>query len=262
MASLRKQRKSIRGKRRIQDYWQSYSDMMAALLLMFILIMSAVLYQSLNTYEQKNRELEEQRKKISMQENALTETKEQLNELSGMVGVKSEIVSALSKEFGNSNLKVNIDQKTGDIILAAGVLFDVDKSEVSAAGQKFLKEFIPRYISVLLSDQFKDNVSEIIIEGHTDTDGNYMYNLNLSQKRAFAVAEFCLDDKKSALSKSQIETLRKIVTANGRSFSDPVYNDDNKTVNKDASRRVVFKFRLKDDEMVAQIRSVLEEAND
>ena len=61
--------------------------MMAALLLMFILIMSAVLYQSLNTYEQKNRELEEQRKKISMQENALTETKKQLNKLSGMVGL-------------------------------------------------------------------------------------------------------------------------------------------------------------------------------
>ena len=43
----------------VQEYWQSYSDMMAALLLMFILIMATTLYQSLSTFEQKNAELEE-----------------------------------------------------------------------------------------------------------------------------------------------------------------------------------------------------------
>ena len=36
-----------------QTYWQSYSDMMAALLLMFILIMAFTLSQSLKLYEDK-----------------------------------------------------------------------------------------------------------------------------------------------------------------------------------------------------------------
>ena len=264
---LNRKKKNGRRSHTGQDYWQSYSDMMAALLLMFILIMSATLYQSLNTYEQKNAELERQRTQIlaqqdeiDRQKNALADTEEQLDRLSSMVGVKAEIIQALSKEFANSNLKVEIDDKTGDIILAAGVLFDVDRANVSKEGQKFLKKFIPMYISVLLGDQFKSYISEIIIEGHTDTDGGYMYNLNLSQERAYAVSEYCLDEKKSPLSSTQIEALRLIVTANGRSYSDPIKVKGR--VDKDASRRVVFKFRLRDDEMIEEMRSILVNVND
>ena len=47
------------------------------------------------------------------------------------------------------------------------------------------------------------------------------------------------------------------MTANGRSWSDPVYNADG-TVNADASRRVEFKFRLKDQEMIEEMSRILE----
>lgn len=113
-------------------------------------------------------------------------------------------------------------------------------------------------ISVLLGKDFSPYVAEIIIEGHTDTDGGYMYNLQLSQNRAFAVVSYCLDENNHFLSDSQLEELRVLLTANGRSWSAPIYAADG-TVDMQASRRVEIKFRLKDEEMMNQIAEMLEE---
>lgn len=254
--SKTRRRKSRQG----QDYWQSYSDMMAALLLMFVLIMAATLYQSLNTYEIKTQQILEQKAEIDRQKNALADTEEQLDKLSSMVGVKAELIQALSEAFASSNMTVQVDNQTGAIILPDGILFDVDKASITHEGEEFLRQFVPKYVSVLLGEKFSDYISEIIIEGHTDTDGGYMYNLDLSQRRAYAVSEYCLNDAKSALGREQIETLRGIVTANGRSYSDPV--KQNGVVDKNASRRVVFKFRLKDEEMIEAMREILVGKND
>lgn len=99
-----------------------------------------------------------------------------------------------------------------------------------------------------------DYLGEIIIEGHTDTQGTYLVNLELSQERALSVATYCL--QMPSLSESQLEKLREILTAKGKSYSDPIYNDDG-TINMDASRRVEFKFRMKDSEMIDEIRDIL-----
>ena len=95
-------------------------------------------------------------------------------------------------------------------------------------------------------------------ENGTDTDGGYMYNLQLSQNRAFAVVSYCLDENNHFLSDSQLEELRVLLTANGRSWSAPIYAADG-TVDMQASRRVEIKFRLKDEEMINQIAEMLEE---
>ena len=92
---------------------------------------------------------------------------------------------------------------------------------------------------------------------HTDTDGTYLYNLELSQERALSVASFCLEDDNSVLAKDELEVLRPMLTANGRSYSDPIQNADGH-IDYDASRRVEFKFRLSDEEIVDEMKHVLE----
>ena len=173
-----------------------------------------------------------------------------------IIGVKSDLIDALSEEFDGSELSVSVDPQTGAITFDASVLFDKDKYEIKDAGKKFLAQFLPRYFNVLFKNDFHQYVSEIIIEGHTDTTADYLYNLELSQQRALAVAKYCLDDETSSISKNQIEQLQKIMTANGRSFSNPVY-DSIGTIDMDASRRVEFKFRLKDEEMVEEMVKIL-----
>ena len=272
---MSKNRKRMSRKSGNNDYWQSYSDMMAGLLLMFILIMALTLVQSLHTYEQKNADLDRQQATINEQQKILDAQQEELKkqqnnleqvtgelaELTKLVGVKSEIIESLKLEFSDSNLAVKVDEQTGAITFDAGILFSFGSSSLSSAGKTFLQDFLPQYISVLLSDDYIDNVAEIIIEGHTDNNGTYIYNLELSQERAHSVARYCLEKDQSVLNESQILILQEILTANGRSFSDPIYNS-NGDVDSQASRRVVFKFRLKDEEMINAIQDLLGDSHD
>ena len=97
--------------------------------------------------------------------------------------------------------------------------------------------------------------------GHTDTDGTYLFNLNLSQERAYNVAQYCMSEDNDILSKSQLEKLQQILTTAGKSYSNPVYNDDG-SVNMEASRRVEVSFRLKDEEMVKEMIEILSSSSD
>lgn len=320
----------IRRKRRQSDdeetsYWLSYSDMMAGLLLVFVLIISFTIMQAKAQYEQKEEELaaqaliifsqsedlatqqselenkqselddaqallddqqsllDDQQTQLDEQKSALEllqalldaqqqeladkealvssqeeELAAQQEQLDRIIGVKTDLIEALKTEFESTNLSVSVDSKTGAITLDSSVLFDTEEYDLTEAGAQLLAEFVPIYIRVLLSPEFSGYVSEIIIEGHTDIEGTYMHNLALSQQRALAVATFCLDPEAGVLTEQEIDSLRTILTANGRSFSDPVYNADG-TVDMDASRRVEFKFRLNDEDMVQEMIDILSE---
>ena len=137
------------------------------------------------------------------------------------------------------------------------MLFESGRYELTAAGKQFVDQFLPVYLDVLFSEEYSVYVSEIIIEGHTDSDGGYLSNLELSQQRALAVASYVLGDSCKAVSADVKNQLRPVVTVNGRSFSDRIF-DANGAEDKAASRRVVFKFRLTDEQMIQQLRQILE----
>ncbi len=179
----------------------------------------------------------------------------QARKLDDLVGVKAKIIRDLSSALSNAKLKATVDRNTGDIVLESAVFFDVGKDMIKEGGRKLLDKFIPLYLGVLLRDEYSGFLGEIIIEGHTDTQGSYLSNLELSQQRALSVAKYCLDI--SGLSSEQLELLRGILTAKGRSYSNPVYAADG-SIDMDASRRVEFKFRLKDSEMINELRTILD----
>ncbi len=116
---------------------------------------------------------------------------------------------------------------------------------------------MPRYINILRREEFRDYISQIIIEGHTDDTGDYLYNLELSQDRAYSVVEAVYHEDVDELEYD--DDLKEILTANGRSFGQPIYKDDGETIDRDRSRRVEFQFRLKDEEMILEMQRILEE---
>ena len=188
---------------------------------------------------------------LTTQQTALATQQQKLDDL---VGVRTKIIRDLSDTLARANLKASVDKNTGDIMLSSNVFFDVGKFDIKDAGKQFLDKFVPLYLNVLLSKDYVDYLGEIIIEGHTDTQGTYLDNLALSQDRALTVATYCL--QMHGLSAKQQEMLRKVLTAKGRSYSDPVYTASG-AVDMDASRRVEFKFRLKDGEMIDEMRAIL-----
>lgn len=313
------------------SYWQSYSDMMAALLLIFILIIAI----TLAVYKQKTTDLERSQHNLGIArqeletsqkelydaqkelenakadlenakadlENSRVEieksnqelasslaqlqqayqqaalTKDELNkayleienarneltstqqELKNIVGIRTDIIGALQSAFNNSNMSV--DTQTGSITFSSDVLFRYNSSALTDDSQKALKEVIPTYLDVLLQDRFRDYIAEIIIEGHTDTDGGYVGNMELSYQRAHSVAKFCMDTK-NGLTREKIDQLTRLLTVNGRSCSQPIYIKDDQgnatsKVDMAASRRVEIKFRLKEDEMIEKIAELLKQ---
>jgi chemotaxis protein MotB len=79
----------------------------------------------------------------------------------------------------------------------------------------------------------------------------------LSQKRAFSVSKYCLENPNLLSSTENFTYLQSILTTNGKSMSNLIYDDDG-NVDSESSRRVEFKFRLKDDEMITELKSILE----
>ena len=181
----------------------------------------------------------------------------QQSEIDKLIGMRSRIIEELRDELRGAGLDAVVDKNTGAIAFTGAVLFDSVKNQLKESGKALLNAIIPVYIRTLMSEENDDYVAEIIIEGHTDTDGTYLNNLALSQERALAVVTYCLSSEMTGLSNAEKEVLQSIITANGRSYSDPVYAADG-TVDKEASRRVVFKFRMKDSEMIDQMSEILE----
>lgn len=303
------------------SYWQSYSDMMAALLLMFILIIAITLM----IYKQKTTDLEQTQMELNLAQTELEQASEKLeiaridlenykmeieksqedlknsyimlqeayekaaltqeelasayleienanleiqkaneelantkSELQDIVGIRTDIIGELQSKFNNSSMTV--DSQTGSITFSADVLFSVDSAVLNSSSKATLREIIPMYLGVLLQDNYMDYIAEIIIEGHTDTNGSYEYNMQLSANRARAVARFCLDTD-NGLSEAEVEKLQSVLTINGRSFSAPVYSEDGDKVDMAASRRVEIKFRLREDEMIQKIAQILADKN-
>jgi len=214
-----------------QSYWISFSDLMASILIIFMLLF---IYKILD-YQEGIEQKEEMIQQIS--------------------STRIKIISMLQEKFEKENIDIVIDPKTGTIQLAEGILFDNNQNELKEEGKEFLGKFIPIYINILLGEEeIQKEISQIIIEGHTDDVGGYIYNLELSQQRAFNVAKFLLQDE---IQYEQKEDFKKFITANGRSYSQPIENK-NGQIDKGKSRRVEIEFRLKEEEALMQIQKELE----
>ncbi len=172
-----------------------------------------------------------------------------------LVGVRARIIEQLRDSLSLTGLDVSIDERTGSITMNSTVFFDSDKATLKEEGKVYLASVLPAYFEALLSSENLPYVSEIIIEGHTDSDGTYAHNLDLSQRRAQAVVNFCLSSEFTGITAEQKELLRSIITANGRSWSQVIY-DENGIENKQASRRVEIKFRLNDAETIEGLRQI------
>ncbi|EAJ3387721.1 OmpA family protein [Campylobacter coli] len=157
----------------------------------------------------------------------------------------------LSKELqAKLDSNITIDQKTGSISLPSEVLFDKDSYTLKNEAKASLRKILSEYFNAIINDpKILSNIENIIIEGHTDSDGSYIYNLDLSQKRAYEVMNFIYTFYKDI-------RLQKLLMASGRSFSDPVLV--NGVEDKDKSRRIEIKFSIKNDNALKDVEKFFE----
>lgn len=179
----------------------------------------------------------------------LIRLQEQKAKIKSLTGIKLKVIAELKSALGN---KINIDKKSGSLRLASNILFDKGSSELKDGAKIELKSNFIEYVNTLISNKnISEYLDKIVIEGHTDSDGGYLYNLELSQKRAFAVMNYLLT--LDYIKKNNIES--KLV-ASGRSYLDAIKKDN--IEDKDASRRIEVKFRLKNQDAMYEIERILD----
>jgi len=192
--------------------------------------------------------------------NAMDEKKTQYDDLvaklqaqkakiKSLTGIKLKVVAALKEALGN---KIDIDKKTGSLRLASNILFESGDATLKPEAKAELKTAFEEYIGTLVTNpSIKPHLDKIIIEGHTDSVGSYIYNLNLSQKRALAVMEYLL-----TLDFTKKHNIEPLMIASGRAYQDAIIVDG--VEDKEASRRIEIKFRLKNEDAMNEIEKVLD----
>ena len=211
----------------------STGDLMAGLLFIFILLLMGALLQVQEKAEEDER---------------IVQRYDQ---------IKTQLYIDLQEEF-KDDLKVwraTIDSTLCIRFQEPAMLFENNQAALRPLFRQILDDFFPRYIQVLSREEYKDNIVEIRIEGHTDSNGGYFYNMELSQSRTRSVLQYCF----GLMTEEQINWAMGLITANGLSSSQPVLIDG--VENKDLSRRVEFRVRTNAEKHLEDIANKRTETN-
>ena len=218
-----------------------------------IIVLSDQLTDVNQTIENKDKKLLELLNALDERETKydglIEKLQSQKAKIKSLTGIKLKVVAALKEELGSN---INIDKNSGSLRLASNILFDKGSARLKDEAKTELKKSFEEYIGALVTNpKIKPHLDRIIIEGHTDSDGGYLYNLDLSQRRAFAVMNYLL-----SLDFAIEHNIKPLMIASGRAYLDAV--NINGVEDKDASRRIEIKFRLKNEDAMHEIEKVLD----
>ncbi|WKN33795.1 OmpA family protein [Porifericola rhodea] len=219
-----------------ESQWISISDLMSVLMMIFLFI--AISYM-INVMEEQER---------------IKEIAVAYNEL------QDQLYQDLNKEFKDDleDWNASIDRKTLSVKFESPeVLFEQGSDVLRDEFRIILLDFFPRYINILTSEKYIDNIDEIRIEGHTSSEWSsnsfpqeaYIGNMKLSQDRTREVLAYVLllDQVKG-----KRNWIKNKVTANGLSSSKLVFTDENEE-DKVRSRRVEFRVKTNAEQQIVKI---------
>ncbi len=167
---------------------------------------------------------------------------------------KVNLNEALYEEFEEDlkNWDAIITKENKVVFYSPKLLFEVSKSEITDEFKTVLDQFFPRYLDILTSNKYKDDIYEVRVEGHTSAEWGssnssediYLNNMKLSQSRAYEVLSYCYALKDESVLKNR-KWLENYFRANGMAFA--------KLQDKHNSRRVEFAVQLKSEDKIYKI---------
>jgi outer membrane protein OmpA-like peptidoglycan-associated protein len=223
----------------------SIGDLMAALLLIFILLLSTALLRVQESTKDAKR-LEEKYVAYETTREELYRALKKLNE---------ELKEDKNLRDEGITWAATLDRHLVFRLKKADALFENGKSVLTANFEKMLGAFFPEYIRILSGQDFEGWIEEVRIEGHTSTRWSgrpydkwrdqpaerkpYLNNMTLSQNRAVNVLAYVMQ----LLDEPAGQWTQTKVTANGLSSSRTL-PAGGQTENEELSRRVEFRVLL------------------
>lgn len=226
-----------KARRQDSEHWISMSDLMAGLMMVFLVISVAFMRYV-------------QIEKDKIKEVAVAYQNSQV-----------ALYQALEEEFKEELPKwdAEIDKTTLEFrFRSPDVLFDTGQITLKPEFQVILDDFFPRYLQVLKS--FQSGITEIRIEGHTSRAWNgatslevaYFKNMELSQGRTRAVLQYLYG---MPAVHAEREWIKAVFAAVGFSSSHPVLDETGRE-DESRSRRVSFRVMTNAE---LQIRKIIQE---
>ena len=178
-----------------KPFWISFSDLMTALMVLFMVAMAAALLaitHGVHRLEQQKAEREDALKSCMADIAAVA-----ARQAAGGVAVR-----------GNS------------IDFGAVAEFERRSHELPAARKDVIRRFMPGVLEVARSDKCSPWIRNILVEGFASQEGSYLYNLNLSLQRSQRMLCILLDAQApTALSEADRKFIRRKFLVGGASFN-------------------------------------------
>lgn len=208
------------------EYWVAYSDLLVSLLMVFALLLFLVLAQ----------------------------IDGRIKAAEAIFRANSAAVEAAMRGLGGPGSgSVDFDPKKQALAIRDEVLFASGsaalKPEAKVAMQKLATGFLADLVT---RNGTTRRIESINVEGHTDTVGTYLYNLDLSQRRAQAVMQALVEATDDSTYAPQ---LRELLVASGRSKVEALRAVEQRTYSADKARRIVLRVRFRNDELLEQLFS-------
>ena len=199
-----------------KPFWISFADLMTALMTLFLVVMAVslmVVTKEINaaTQAEKDRHLE-----------------------------ILDICESIENDPALKNQPITVDCKDNRINFGEAGRFGHNDYRLNDAGINALNALVPVILQAANSENSEKWLKQIVIEGFTDTDGAYLYNLNLSLRRSEWVMCSLLDptfNQALNLSEAQKNQIKQLFLAGGVSFN--AAKDS-----KEASRRVELRMQF------------------
>ncbi|BAP87806.1 putative uncharacterized protein [Burkholderiales bacterium GJ-E10] len=194
-------------------FWISFSDLMSALMVLFLVVMAVTLISVT--------------KDVSSAERKKIRREQDIQAL--MAEIRQDSIEFPEVKVGGApTYKIDL----GDV-----VHFDSGSSVISPSGAAFLRKYVPVLLKVQATPRGQKWIRRIVVEGFTDQDGTYLYNLGLSLNRSKSVV--CVLFSRPAgneqpLSEQQKRQIQNLFLVGGYSFN-------SMKASKEASRRVELK---------------------
>jgi outer membrane protein OmpA-like peptidoglycan-associated protein len=180
-----------------KPFWISFADLMSALMVMFLLVMSvALLAITKNVSESERRQAE---RELEIEK------------------LWSQIEQASQQYPG-----MTVDRNRNVIDFGDRARFDTGSSKLSPEQAQYLNAFVGEMLKLAHEDLAQKWLKRIVVEGFADQRGDYLLNLNLSLQRSERVLCVLLAPSRTqqvTLSPGEMEQVRDLFLVGGYSFN-------------------------------------------
>jgi flagellar motor protein MotB len=208
------------------------TDMVTSLMVIFILLLVTFLHK-------EQTKIEEQTKKDAIVEDRVNVLSDEL---------KSKLSAASIPEFPGIQIEQDKNDPLTLLVIVPGdptkPFFETGNSVPTIYLSTFLKSFARKFLDVVTSEAFVNDIQSVIIEGHTDKRSGIQRfgNLRLSQERSREVMTQMID---KASDQGLGDRFLTVASAAGRGERDCKISADESDLSQAPCRKVVFKVRVK-----------------